>query len=217
MDDVSAGITDLVLGAVLAGCAVRLHRAAEVHRWWRPMFWTAAGGALVGAAHHLLLRGSRRAADLSWSAVGVLVAVAISLFFAASAAELLDRRLARLSGRVLALGVLAYVLAVASGEAGGTTSLVVCESVTMAAIVGLWVSALYGRRPGAGLVLLGIALCAVSTAGYAIPAGALRAGTGLDAQALQHVAQIPGLLLICHAVASGAVLGRQPAPARPDG
>lgn len=216
MHDVSAGATDLVLGAALAGCAVRLHRAAEVHRWWRPMFWSAAAGALAGAAHHLALRGSRWASDLSWSLTGVLVAVAISLFLAASATELLDRRLARLVVGLVFLVLVGYVLAAVLG-AGSTTSLVASESVTMAAIVGLWACAAYAGRPGAGLVLLGIALSAASTVCYAVPAGTLRGLAGLDALALQHVVQIPGLVVICYAVATGAVLGREPAPARPDG
>jgi hypothetical protein len=158
----------------------------------------------------------RRASDLSWSLTGVLVAVAISLFLAASATELLDRRLARLVVGLVTLILAGYVLAAGLG-AGGTRSLVVSESVTMAAIVGLWARAAYAGRPGGGLLLLGIVLSAASAVFYAVPAGTLRGLLGLDALSLQHVAQIPGLLVVCHAVAGGAVLGRDPAPARPDG
>ena len=66
MGEVAAGVTDLLLAAVLAGCTAWLWRAPGVHRYWALMLSTAAAGALAGAAHHLVFAGSRRSSDLSW-------------------------------------------------------------------------------------------------------------------------------------------------------
>jgi Family of unknown function (DUF6962) len=205
--EVRAGVTDLVLGAVLAGCAVRLWRVPGTHRYWPLTFLAAGASSLVGAVHHLVFAGSRRASDLSWLAVGVLVAVAISYLLAASATELLDRRQARLVIRLRIAGLLAYLTATVVGGIGRATPLVLCESITMAAIVGLWLYGLHTRRPGAGRMVAGIAACAVSAAVFLVPAGVLGRTVGLDASSLQHLGQIPGLLLIVQVVAAGTFAG----------
>lgn len=213
MDEVAAGVTDLLLGAVLLACAVRLRRAGGVHRYWPMMFWSAGAGALTGAAHHLAFAGSRRASNLSWIVVGVLVAVAISYMLAATATELLDRRLARLFITVRVAGLLAYGAGLAAAGIGSrTTPLVVGESVTMAAIVGLWAYALYARRPGADRMLIAIAVCALPAVFFALPAGALPTAVGLDARSLQHLGQIPGVLLLCQVVVTAGTFAR-PGPA----
>lgn len=215
MDEVAAGVTDLLLGAVLLACAGRLQRTAGVHRYWALMLWSAGAGALAGAAHHLLFEGSRHASDLSWIVVGVLIAVAISYLLAATATEILGRRLARLFIGVRIAGLLAYVVGLAAVGIGSRTApLVVGESVTMAAIVGLWLYALYAGRPGAGRMLVAIAVCALPAIFFAIPAGALSGAVGLDARALQHLGQIPGVLLLCQVITTGAFIRRKPEPAR---
>lgn len=208
-----AGITDLVLGAVLAGCAARLWQVPWAHRYWPLTFLAAATGSLVGAVHHLLFAGSRRASDLSWLAVGVLVAVAISYLLAASATELLDRRRARLVIRLRIAGLIAYLTATAVAGIGRATPLVLCESVTMAAIVGLWLYGWQAGHPGAGTMVAGIAAGAASAAVFLLPAGLLVRTVGLDASSVQHLGQIPGLLLIVHVVAGGTLTGPSgPAP-----
>jgi hypothetical protein len=210
VNEVRAGVTDLLLAAVLAGCGVRLVRTAAVHRYWALTFFSAGAGSVVGAAHHLLFAGSRRASDLSWLAVGVLVAVAISYLLAASATELLDPRQARLVIRLRIAGLLAYLTATVVGGIGRATPLVLCESITMAAIVGLWLYGLHARRPGAGRMVAGIAACAVSAAVFLVPAGVLGRTVGLDASSVQHLGQIPGLLLIVQVVAAGTFAGSGP-------
>ncbi len=214
MAEVRAGVTDLVLGAALAGCAVRLLRTAGVHRYWALTFLSAGAGSLVGAAHHLWFADSRRASNLSWLAVGVLVAVAISYLLAASATELLEPRRARLVIRSRIAGLLAYLAATVVAGIGRATPLVLCESVTMAAIVGLWLHALRARRPGAGRMVTGIAACALSAAFFLVPAGVLARTVGLDASSLQHLGQIPGLLVIVQVVAAGTFTGRISAATR---
>lgn len=208
MDEVAAGVTDLLLGAVLLGCAWRLQGTAGVHRYWALMLWSAGAAALVGAAHHLAFHGSPRASDLSWVVVGVLVAIAISYMLAASATELLARRLARLFITVRTAGLLAYLVVIVIGGIGRTTPLVLCESVTMAAIVGLWLYAWRVGNPGAGRMLVAIAVCAMSAVFFAVPGETLSSTVGLDARSLQHLGQIPGVLLISQVIAGGAFARR---------
>ncbi len=197
----AAGVTDILLGAVLVASAWQLQRSPGVHRYWALMLWSAGAGALAGSAHHLLFRGSRRASDLSWVAVGVLVAVAISYMLAASATELLGRRLARFFIRLRIAGLVAYVVVIATLGIGRTKPLVLSESVTMTAIVGLWFYALYVGHPRARRMLVAIAVCGMSAIFFLLPAEALRNVLGLDARSLQHLGQIPGVLLLVRAIA----------------
>lgn len=205
MEEVAAGVTDVVLGAVLVGCAGRLQRTAGVHRYWTLMLWSAGAAALAGAAHHLLFHGTRRASDLSWVAVGVLVALAISYMLAASAAELFGRRLARLVIGLRVGGLLAYLVVITTTDVGRTGPLLLSESVTMTAVVGVWLYALKVQHPGAGQMLAAIAVCALSAVFFAFPAGTLSSTVGLDARSLQHLGQIPGVLLIADVIAGGAL------------
>jgi hypothetical protein len=215
VDEIAAGVTDLVLGAVLLRCAGRLQRTPGVHRYWALMLWSAAAAALAGAAHHLLFHDTQRASDLSWVVVGVLVAIAISYMLAASATELLDRRLARLVIWLRIAGLLAYLVLITVVGVGRTGPLLLSESVTMAAVVGLWFYALYVRHPGAGRMLVAIAVCALSAVFFAFPTGALSRTVGLDARSLQHLGQIPGVLLISQVILGGALLRRTDEPIRP--
>jgi hypothetical protein len=218
VSEVGAGVTDVVLGAVLLWCAARLQRTAGVHRYWALMLWSAGAAAVAGAAHHLVFHGSRRASDLSWVVVGVLLATAISYFLAASATELLDRRLARWFIRLRIAGLVAYLVVIAVLGIGRTKPLLLSEAVTMAAVVGIWVYAVRAGRPGAARMLAAIAVCALSAVVFALPSGAVSSAVGLDARSLQHLAQIPGVLLITQVV-GGALLrpADQPVEAGPPG
>jgi hypothetical protein len=61
-------------------------------------------------------------------------------------------------------------------------------------------------------MLVAIAVCALSAIFFAFPAGTLSNAVGLDARALQHLGQIPGVLLITHVIAGGAFLRRKDEP-----
>ena len=217
MREVGAGVTDVLLGAVLLWCARRLQRTEAVHRYWALMLWSAGAAALAGAAHHLVFSGSRRASDLSWVAVGVLLATAISYFLAASATELLDRRRAGWFIRLRIAGLIAYLVVIAVVGIGRTRPLLLSEGVTMTAVVGLWIYAVRAGRPGAARMLAAIAVCALSAVVFAVPTGAVSSAVGLDARSLQHLAQIPGVLLISQVVGGGALLrpADRPLQARP--
>ena len=204
MSEVGAGVTDLVLGAVLVGCAAWMRRTPGVHRYWALVWWSAGAGAFAGAAHHLLFSGSPRAADLSWVVVGVLVAVALSYLLAATATATLDERWARVVIRVRVAGLLAYAAWMVVIGIGRTGPLVLCESVTMAANVGLWCYGWYAGRPEAGRVLVAMAVLALSAVPFALPAWIFPTSIGLDARSLQHLAQIPGVLLLSRVVVDAA-------------
>jgi hypothetical protein len=204
MSEVAAGITDLVLGAVLVGCGHRLRRAPGVHRYWALMWWSAGAGALAGAAHHLVFSRSPRASDLSWVVVGVLVAIALSYLLAATATETLEPRLAGAVIRVRVVGLLAYAAWMGIAGIGRTAPLVLSESLTMAAIVGLWCYALYVGHRHAGRVLVALGVLALSAVFFVLPAEVLPTSAGLDARSLQHLAQIPGVLLLSWVVVDGA-------------
>jgi hypothetical protein len=196
--DGAAGVTDLLLGAVLLGCALRLRMSSGVHRYWPLAFGFAGLGAWAGVLHHLVFAGSSRASNLSWIAVGVSVAIAISYLLAGTATELLRPSLARLFIRIRIGGLLAYVVVIATVGIGRSGPLVASESVTMASIVGLWVWALRAGHPRAPAMLVAIITCAASSAALAVPATVLYAG--LDGRSLQHLAQIPGVLLLYRAI-----------------
>ncbi len=202
MSEVGAGVTDLVLGAALFTCAARLQRSAQAHRYWALALWSAGGAAFAGSAHHLVFAGSARAADLSWVVVGVLVAVAISYLLAATATATLDERLARVVIRVRIAGLLTYAAVMVIVGIGRTAPLVFSESATMAAVVGLWCYGLYVGRPGAGRMLVAIAVLAASAVFFAFPAEFFPI---LDARSLQHLGQIPGVVLLSQVVAGGAL------------
>jgi hypothetical protein len=201
VDEVAAGVTDLLLGAVLLGCALRLQAAPGVHRYWALMFWTAGAGAFAGTVHHLVFHGAPLAADLSWVVVGVLVAVAISYLLAATATEVVDPRTARAFIWLRIGGLLAYLVVISTLGVGRTMPLVLSESVTMASIVALWCYGLHKGHPRARRMLVAIAVSALSAVAMVLPGQqAIRGHTGMDGRSLQHLAQIPGVLLLCQAL-----------------
>jgi hypothetical protein len=197
--ETAAGLTDLLLGSVLVGCALRLRSVPGLHRYWPLTFWAAGAGAYAGVTHHLLFQDSRRSADLSWVAVGLLIALAMSYLLAASAAELVSERVGRLFLRIRIAGLVTYVLVISIIGVGRTLPLVLSESLTMASVVGLWLYGLYVDHPRAARMLVAIGGCALSAAALAIPTG-VRDAIGIDGRSLQHLAQIPGVLLLLYAV-----------------
>jgi hypothetical protein len=203
-------VTDVLLGSVLLGCAVRLQRSETAHRYWALAFWFAGAGGWAGVLHHLVFAGSARAGNASWVAVGISVAIAISYLLAATATELLPPKTARLFIRLRIAGLVAYIVVIATLGVGRSGPLVASESVTMASIVGLWCWALYTGHPRARAMLVAILTSAASSAALAVPTGV----TGLEGRSLQHLAQIPGVLLLYRAANSrpaGAASDSRPA------
>jgi hypothetical protein len=200
VDDVAAGLTDLLLGGVLLGCALRLRAMPWVHRYWVYALATAGLGAWAGTLHHLVFAGSPRSANLSWVAVGVLVATGISYLLAGTAVELLPPRIARIFIQVRIAGLIVYVIVISTIGVGRSLPLVLSESVTMASIVGLWGYALYLKQPRAARMVVAMTTCGLSAAVLAVPPS-IGSHLGMDGRSLQHLAQIPGVLLLYRATA----------------
>jgi hypothetical protein len=81
---------------------------------------------------------------------------------------------------------------------------VLSEGTTMAAIVGMWLWAWSAGPAGAPRMLAGFAVCALSAVCYALPAATFPSS-------LQHLGQIPGILLLTRALLDGPL----PHPAAP--
>ncbi|MQA88221.1 MAG: hypothetical protein GEV03_27275 [Streptosporangiales bacterium] len=196
MGNLAYTVTDLILGLAVVTCAVRLLTVPAVHRYWHMTFWFAGAGAFAGAAHHGLFN-----TGASWIAVGVLVVIAISYYLIASAREVLSRRWTRIVAVIRGVGVAAYGAAVAVGESG-LLPLLLCESLTMASILGLWLYAGHVGHPMAVPMAVAISVNALAGVVFALPAS-LTTPIGLDSTALSHLAQIPGMLLLYRAVVRG--------------
>lgn len=197
MDSAAQAITDLALGLVTLTCAVSLLWTPGVDRAWQLTFWFAGASALAGAAHHGLFH-----TGASWTVVGILVVVAISYLLIGSAREILHPRGVRIAVVIRVVGVAAYGVAVVLGE-NGLLVLLLCESLTMACILGLWLHASREGHPMATWMIAAILAHALAGIAFALPAP-LTDPIGLDPTSLSHLAQIPGVLVFYRAVVRGA-------------
>ncbi|GAB2762115.1 hypothetical protein GCM10027174_43410 [Salinifilum aidingensis] len=199
--DPAPAITDLLLGSTILACAGLLLRVPALDRAWHLTFWFAGASALAGALHHGLFH-----AEASWTAVGVLIVIALSYLLAASSRQVLGRRGTRIVLGVRTAGLLAYAVAIAAGEAD-LAVLLVAESLTMASILALWIHAAHQRHPMARSMIVAIGANGLAGIVFALPDSAT-AASGLDATSLSHLAQIPGFLLLYRAVARGGQAGK---------
>ena len=98
--------------------------------------------------------------------------------------------------RVVSLG--SYAALAVTGHYGVTTILA-CESVTMAAVVVLWLVALRHRDPRARSMVIAFVVSAAAGVTRAVPEGATRV-VGLDPVSLYHLAQMPAMVMLCLAL-----------------
>jgi hypothetical protein len=203
LSEPAASLTDLALGLVALGFALRLRGTAAGRRHWTAAFgWTAAA-ALAGAVHHGVVTFSEEWRDPSWAFVSGLVVIAISYILAATVLEVLGPGHARTFWILRSGSLVAYAIVALMGHAG-IQAILLCEGVTMAAVLSLWGLALHEGHPRARAVIIAIAASMGAAILRAIPWGDLP--LGLDGNAVYHLAQIPGVILLYLAV-------RDPAPA----
>ena len=198
----AASLTDLALGLLALSLALRLRGTAAGRRHWTAAFaWTAVA-ALSGAVHHGVMTATRYS-DESWALISGMVVVAISYILAATVREVLGE------GRWLAFWVLrsgsfvAYVVVALLGHAG-IEAILACEGITMAAVLSLWALAARRGHPRAWPVIWALLASMAAAAVRGIPYP--EPGWGFSHDALYHIAQIPGLVLLYLAV-------RDPRPA----
>jgi hypothetical protein len=195
-------LTDLALGIVVLALAVQLRRAPAVPRYWLAPFWWSGIAAVAGAVHHAVAVRWAGPAAISWAVISVLVVVAVSYLLAATVRAVLGPGRARVFWLLRSIGLVAYLGAAVSGHAGVTTMLL-CESLTMISVLGLWAWAALHGHPLARPVLLAVVASGAAAGMKAIPGGAL-APVGLDPTSAYHLAQIVGMVLLYRAIDRGA-------------
>jgi hypothetical protein len=204
-------LTDLALGVVVLTLAWQLRRSPTVQRYWLAPFWWAGIAAVAGAVHHAVFVRWARPAEISWSIISVLVVIAVSYLLAATVREVLGPGRGRVFWLLRSIGLVAYLGAAVSGHAG-VTSLLLCESITMLCILGLWVRAALNDHPLAWPVLIAVLASGGAAIMKALPAD-ITGYVGLDPTSAYHLAQIVGMVLLYRAVRRGSLVAADQAPA----
>jgi hypothetical protein len=196
-----AALTDLALGLVTLFLYWRLPRDAPASRYWRATFAWAAVTALMGAVYHGVLVDVPRVNTVTWAVMSTMVVVVMSFLLAASVVEVLGRSRAVLFWPLRSAGLLAYAAIAASGHPS-ITALMLCESLTMASVLGLWIWAWTRHDPVAPPMLLAIGVSGGAGLLRLVPGAA--ALVGLDAGSAYHLGQIVGMVLLFRAAARSA-------------
>lgn len=208
LSEPASSLTDLALGLVALGLTLQLRRVPAVHpHWVRAFAWTAAA-ALAGAVHHGVVTWSDTWADPSWALISGVVVVAISYILAATVIEVLGQGHARTFWVLRSGSLVAYAVVAFTGNAG-IEAILLCEGVTMIAVLALWGIALRRGHPKAKAVTLALVASMAAAAVRALPSD-VEPLPGFEPTALYHVAQIPGLILLSWAVSSAPVWRRRP-------
>ena len=202
----ASSLTDLALGVAVIALALGLRRAPSVHRHWRTMFWWVGAAALAGAVHHGWMTRSERWADPSWGLISCMVVIGISYLLAATVVEVLGPGRGRVFWVLRSLSLVAYGALALAGHAG-IEAILLCEGVTMAAVIGLWIHAARTGHPLALPLLAALAASSMAGATRAMPAD-VTALVGLDPTSLYHVAQIPGMAMLYGTLVGAAVVPR---------
>lgn len=197
LSEPASSLTDLALGLIALWLALRLRGTDAGRRHWTAAFgWTAAA-ALAGAVYHGAIVDSARWGDPTWAAISGMVVLAVSYILAATVVEVLGRGHARTFWVLRSVGLVAYAVVALAGH-GGIEAILLCESVTMVCILGLWGLALRRGHPRARSVVVALAASSVAGILRAVPWGDLP--LRLDGDAVYHLAQIPGVVLLYAAV-----------------
>ena len=206
----ASSLTDFALGILALMAAGRLSSRVTADSNWRWFFvWIGIAG-LWGGFHHGFIIGHETLAAISWSAIILLVAVAISYLLAASINSVLGKGRGHPLLVVRAISLAVFFLLVVSGNATVIT-LMLTEGLAMALVIALWVHAWQKEQPGVGLVLAAIMVSMLAAALKASSVQFNLGGWEFDPNSLYHVAQMPGLLLLLIAIRRRAdAMGEQP-------
>jgi hypothetical protein len=193
-------LSDLALGVIVVVLAARLGRVPGVHRYWRTSFWWVGIAALCGFLHHGVVKHSAQWAGPSWAVISAMVVIAVSYLLAATVAEVLGPRHHRTFWLLRSVGIVAYVVLAATGNAG-VTAMLACESFTMISILALWGRAARHRHPMAGPVIVALLASAAAAATKSLDPSVTRR-VALDPTSVYHLAQIVGMVLLYLAVST---------------
>jgi hypothetical protein len=193
-----ASLTDLALGLVTLYLVPRLPRDVEGARSWRAAFAGAAVTALIGAVYHGFLVGLPQIGEITWAVMSIMVVVVMSFLLAATVVQVLGPERALVFWPLRLVGVIAYVVLAVTGRPS-ITAIMVCESVTMACVIGLWVWAWLRGHPAGGAMLVAIGVSIAGALLRLIPGAADL--LWLDPDSGYHIGQIIGMVLLYRAVA----------------
>ena len=205
-------MTDLALGVVTVVLALRLARSPSGHGYWRAAMWWFGIAALAGAVHHGVVVRWSQAAEVSWGVISVMVVVAVSFLLAATVEEVLGPGRSRAFWALRSVGVVAYLIIAATGNAG-IAAILACEGLTMMGVLLLWGWAAHRRHPLAGPVLIAI-VASGAAAGLKALSPDLLSPVGLDPTSAYHLAQIAGMVLLYMAVSVPRLDAAAPATPR---
>ena len=192
-------LTDFALGILALFAAARLGTRESADPHWRWFFvWIGIAG-IWGGFHHGFVAAHETAAAVSWSAISLVVAVAISYLLVASVNSVLGKGRGRPLLIVRTISLAVFFSMVVSGNATITT-LMLTEGVAMAIVVALWVRAWQKEQPGGGLVLAAIFLSLFAAALKASGAQFTLGGWQFDPNSIYHLAQMPGIFLMLIAI-----------------
>ncbi len=195
----ASSLTDFALGILALIAAGRLSPRETADSQWRWFFvWIGIAG-IWGGFHHGFIIGHENLAAISWSAISLLVAIAISYLLAASVSSVLGKGRGHPLLVIRAISLAVFFLLVVSGNATVIT-LMLTEGLAMALVIALWVHAWQKEQPGVGLVLAAIMVSMFAAALKASSVQFAVAGWEFDPNSLYHVAQMPGLLLLLIAI-----------------
>ena len=195
----ASSLTDFALGILALIAAGRLRPTETADPHWRWFFvWIGIAG-LWGGFHHGFIVGHETAAALSWSAISLIVAIAISYLLAASVNTVLGKGNGHPLLAIRAVSLVVFFFLVVSGNATVIT-LMLTEGLAMALVIGLWLHAWQKDQPAVGLVLAAIVASGLAAALKASGLQFDMGGWEFDPNSLYHVAQMPGLLLLLVAI-----------------
>ena len=209
----ASSLTDFALGILAVTAALRLISRDTADHHWRWFFiWIGVAG-LWGGFHHGFIVGHETVAAVSWSAISLMVAVAISYLLAASVNSVLGDGRGRPLLVIRAISLAVFFVLVVSGNSSVLT-LMLTEGLAMALVIGLWLYAWRESQPEVGLVLGAILVSILAAILKASDLQFTLVGMEFDPNSLYHLAQMPGLLLLLIAIQRRAdTASVSPAPA----
>ena len=194
----ASSVTDFALGVVAIGAALLVERKQRVHFHWRLSFIFIGFSAILGGVHHGFIDPDGATGAVSWAVISLSIAVAISFLLSATIASVLGEGRGRPLLVIRGVSLFAFFILVILGRASIPT-LLITEGLAMTMVVLLWVHAWRLEQPGVALVLvaIGASVLAAVVRGSSVH---VTLGWEFDTNALYHLAQMPGIILLYLAV-----------------
>ena len=194
----ASSVTDFALGALAIGAALVVERNEQVHHHWRFAFLFMGLAAILGGVHHGFIGPHGTIGTVSWAVIILSIAVAISFPLSATIASVLGEGRGRSLMVIRGVSLFAFFILVVLGRATIPT-LLITEGLAMTMVVLLWLHAWRLEQPGVALVLvaIGASVLAAVVRGSSVH---VTLGWEFDTNALYHLAQMPGIILLYVAV-----------------